>query len=573
MAKKIELLVPAGSMANLKAAVSRGADSVYLGMRRFNARGFATNFNEDFLKDAVKICHSNSVKVYLTMNTLVKNSEIDDFFNQLSFAYSAGVDAVIIQEYSFLDLIKKYFPGLDVHISTQAGVMNSLQANLFSKADSITLARELKKDEIFNIRKNFSKKVEIFCHGALCVCISGSCLFSSLLGGRSGNRGRCAQPCRRLYNENYYLSTKELCLINKIPEIAKIGVDIIKIEGRMRTPYYVASVTDVYRKAIDSFYGGKFDVNNEMIERLRKAFSRGFTEGLFSSSNEIFNRKNATGVISQDNKKEMYSVYCDKKLESQRKNINFNLPEIKKQEINEKRLLVRAYNKEDALAAADSGADFIYFDIFDDDFLMLKKSLGCKLYGIIPRIMLDSDVPLILKMIQEKKPDGLLAGNIGLLEKDIKIPVHLDYNCNCFNDIDVGYFSKLKALPIISPELSIGDLKKFRDKRFIALVHGKIRLMTLRHKLEKEKIVDEKGATFFINKINNGSEILNGKELGLLSKSRQLVESGINNLFIDTEQNVSEVVSFYRKVLDNKPVDDSKLKREYVLGWAYRGVY
>lgn len=161
MKDKIELLAPAGSMANLKAAVSKGADSAYLGMQKFNAREFATNFNEDYLKEAINICKLNNVKVYLTMNTLVKNHELKDFFKQLSYAYSAGIDAVIIQDVSFLDLIKKSYPGLDVHISTQAGIMNSSQAQSLTKADSITLARELAKDEIKNIRNNYPNKIGV----------------------------------------------------------------------------------------------------------------------------------------------------------------------------------------------------------------------------------------------------------------------------------------------------------------------------------------------------------------------------------------------------------------------------
>jgi collagenase-like PrtC family protease len=571
MAKKIELLAPAGSMANLKAAVSRGADSVYLGMRKFNARGFATNFNEEFLKEAISLCHSNGVKVYLTMNTLIKNDEIKYFFKQLEFAYSAGIDAVIIQEYSFLNLIKKNFLGLRVHISTQAGIMNSSQAKLFLMADSITLARELTKDEISQIRNNFDNSIEIFCHGALCVSFSGSCLFSSLLGGRSGNRGKCAQPCRKLYNNCFYLSTKELCLIKKIPEIAKIGVDIIKIEGRMRTPYYVATVTESYRNAIDGLYAGKFEVSNDIMDKLESAFSRDFTEGWFSSSKDIFNRNKATG-ITQKYRKEEYKVdYRD--LILSRKKVNLVLPEITQKFLDDKKIIARVYNKKDAIEAFKAGADIIYFDIFDKDFDDVKKSVSCKVFAVTPRIMLDSDVKNIIELIKTKKPDGLFVGNIGLLNHKLGLPIHLDYNCNCFNDIDVGYFSKLNAIPVISPELSLNELKDFKDKGFIAFVHGKIRLMTLRHKLDRDKICDETGANFFIDKIYSGTEIINEKELGLLGKSSQLVEAGINNLFIDTDKNVGEVVSFYKKILNKEKVDDSKLKKDYVLGWAYRGVY
>jgi collagenase-like PrtC family protease len=559
-------------MACLKAAVSKGADAVYLGMQKFNAREFATNFNESFLREAIDICHSNNVKVYLTMNTLVKNHEIFQFFQQLSIGYSSGVDAVIFQDPSFIEIIKRHYPKLEVHVSTQAGVMNSMHAQVFSSADSVTLARELTYSEISEIRKRFSKKIEVFCHGALCVCLSGSCLFSSLLGGRSGNRGKCAQPCRKLYDGCYYLSTKDLCLIKEIPLLIKAGIDIIKIEGRMRTPYYVATASKAYRDAIDSYYDGKFQVDPKMIVKLKDAFNRGFSEGWFSSCKDIFNRKNATGFVGKNIVKEQY--YADyKKQNVNRKNIDFILNPVKPKQFSDAKIIARAYNKEDAISAANAGADTIYFDIFDSDFDFIRRNVSCKVFAVTPRIMLDKDISAILSLIQEKKPDGLFIGNIGLLKERFDIPVHIDYNCNCFNDLDVEYFNNLGGIPIISPELSFREIKQFKDKRFISFVHGKIRLMTLRHEFDKKVVKDEIGAGFFISHIKNGSEILNEKELGLLSKSKQLVDSGINNLFIDTDKNVSEIVNFYRKILDNQKADDSKLKKNYVLGWAYRGVY
>lgn len=567
MAKKIELLAPAGSMANLKAAVSRKADAVYLGMRKFSARGFATNFNEKYLKDAVRICKSNNVKVYLAMNTLIKNNEIRDFFSQLSYAYSAGIDAVIIQEVSFLSVIRKNYPDLSIHISTQAGVMNSEHAKLISDADRITLARELTSSEIKKIRGNFNKELEIFCHGALCASISGMCLFSSLIGGRSGNRGICAQPCRKRYNTHYLLSTKELCLIEKIPEIINLGINSIKIEGRMRTPYYVAAVTDVYKKAIDGYYSGNFSVTKEMKEELYRAFSRNFTKGWFSGSENMFNLDDSCGKVQQ-NKLEHYEVQI-KDITCGRGKVNVVLPEISAQK-SEKKLLVRVYTKEDAIKASDSGADIVYFDLFDENFKELKSRIKCKLFAVTPRIMLDEDTPKILSLINENKPDGLLAGNVGIINTGL--PTHLDYNLNVFNDIGLDYFTRKGMLPIISPELKINELKGFRNKNFAVLVHGNIRLMALRHSLNGGGVTDIKGEYFKINKLHNGSEIINGKELGLLGKSAQLVNAGIASFFIDTDIEVEKTVKFYRNVLDKIKVDDSNLKKKYVLGWSYRGV-
>jgi collagenase-like PrtC family protease len=566
--EKIELLSPAGSLANLKAAITSGADAVYLGMNKFNAREFATNFNSDYLKEAVNICKSNNVKLFLTMNTLIKNSEINEFFKQLSYAYESGIDAVIIQDPSFAKIIKESFPGLYVHISTQSGIMNSLHANLLENADRIILAREISKENIKSLTDNVKKELEIFVHGALCVSISGSCLFSSFIGKRSGNRGKCAQPCRKKYNNCYFLSTEELCLIEKIPELITLGIKCLKIEGRMRTPYYVASTTSVYRKAIDDFYNNNFKITEDMKKKLESAFSREFTKGCFQGE-DIFNRKNSEG--KSNIVKQTYNVTTKNiKLESRTSSLKF--PEIKEKKSKEKRLLVRVYRKKDAIEASNAGADIIYYDLFAKDFIETKKSIKKPLYAVTPRIMFDSDMDSIKKEIKQKNPEGILAGNMGMLGLNLKIPIHLDYNCNCFNDYNVAYLADLGAYPIISPELSTIEQTEFKNKNFVSFVHGKIKLMTLAHNMPEGIIKDEKGFNFKINKIPNGSEILNEKELGLFNKIRPLLKFGINNIFIDTETNTGEIVKIYRQILDGKTVDVKKLKNDYVLGWSEIGV-
>ncbi len=558
---KIELLSPAGSMANLKAAIVSGADSVYLGMQDFTARQYATNFNEKYLLLASKLCKSNNVKIYLTMNTLVKNNESGKFINQLSYAYSAGIDAVIIQHPSLIKPIRKSFPDLHVHISTQAGVMNSAHATLLAGADRINLARELTKEDIISIRENFPKELEVFCHGALCVCVSGSCLFSSLLGGRSGNRGRCAQPCRKKYNDKYLLSTKELCLIRRIPELIEMKINSLKIEGRMRSPYYVATATSTYRKAIDSYYEGNFSVSDETIKELEKAFSREFTEGLFSNE-EVLNPKESFG--KREAGSTIYSPQM-KDIEIKRKKIKLSLPRPESKKSSKKMLIVRAYSKKDAFSAYENGADIIYYDLFADDFSEVSRNLPA--YAVTPRIMLDKDLPKISELIRIYSPKGILAGNQGMLSMRQDIPLHLDYNANTFNDIDLSYQD---CLPIISPELSINELIRFKNKEFITLVHGKIRLMTLRHKIEGT-LCDDKGR-FIAGKIFNGSEILNEKELGLFNQAKLLLSSGINKFLIDTEKDVGKITSIYRKILDKKDANTKDIQKKYIMGWSAKGV-
>lgn len=564
---KIELLAPAGSLPNLKAAVSAGADSVYLGMTKFNAREFALNFNEEYLKEAVQICKSNNVKIYLTANILVKNNEIEEFLEMIKYAYECGIDSVIIQDPSFIEIIRKSFPLLRIHMSTQAGVMNSGHANLFD-ADRINLARELKKNNIESIRNNCKKELEIFIHGALCACVSGSCLFSSLLGGRSGNRGKCAQPCRKRYNNSFIISPKELCLLEKIPEIIKMKIDSLKIEGRMRTPYYVHTVTSIYRKAIDSHYAGKFKVTNEMKNLLESAFSREFTEGKFSSQ-PIFNPKSASGT-SNITKVNYEPIVKQIKIEKRKSNIT--LPEIVSSRAEKKQMIVRIYNEYDAFIAARY-ADIVCLDIFHPQFKEIKKKITKPLYAVTPRIMFDSDVPVIKNKITELKPDGLIAGNLGILNLNLKLPIIMDYNSNCFNDYQIQYYAEKGAKPIISPELSLSELSKFKNKDFIVFIHGKIRLMTLAHKLPGGKIKDERGFSFYTSPIQNGLEIVNEKELGLFNRIRGLLKSGINQFYIDTEnsKDLERVLRIYEGIIAGRQIDTSHIKIYYVLGWSQSG--
>ncbi|WP_010235709.1 U32 family peptidase [Clostridium arbusti] len=289
--KKIELLAPCGSMESLYAAVQNGADAVYLGGSRFSARAYAFNFEDEKIVEAVDYCHLYGVKVYVTVNTLVKDSEIRDILEYVKFLYTIGVDALIIQDTGLAYLIRKNFPDFEIHGSTQMTIHNGEGAQYFKDLGfhRIVLSRELSLKEIEFISKDLNIETEIFIHGALCVCYSGQCLMSSVIGGRSGNRGRCAQPCRlpyNLINENnkeefkgYILSPKDMCTLDNIEEIIKSGTSSLKIEGRMKKPEYVAGVVSIYRKAIDSVYNNsEFDYELE-VKKLKQLFNReGFSK-------------------------------------------------------------------------------------------------------------------------------------------------------------------------------------------------------------------------------------------------------------------------------------------------------
>ncbi|MBQ8580102.1 MAG: U32 family peptidase [Oscillospiraceae bacterium] len=281
----IELLAPAGSMEALRAAVQNGANAVYLGCGAFNARQSAKNFTPQALAEAVKYCHIRGVEVHLTLNTLVSDRETDDVCALIRHAATVGVDAFIVQDLGVVQLCRRIAPSVPIHGSTQMTV-HSLPGVLLCAAwgiKRVVLSRELNRDEIRYICENSPIEIEVFAHGALCMSYSGQCYLSSAIGGRSGNRGRCAQPCRQCYGysrrENRYpLSLKDNCLVAYLQELKDMGVASLKLEGRMKRPEYVAAVTDVYRHALDD---GK--VTKPMIDALLAAFNRqGFTDGYYT---------------------------------------------------------------------------------------------------------------------------------------------------------------------------------------------------------------------------------------------------------------------------------------------------
>lgn len=300
--KKPELLSPAGNMQCLKAAILAGCDAVYLGGYKFGARNFAHNFNNEELIEAVNYAHLYGVKVYVTVNTIIYENEVNEFMDFIEFLYINNVDALIIQDIGMLDLIRKTYPNFELHASTQMHIHNLEGAKLIDTlgVNRYVIARETDFETIKNIRKNTKAQVEVFVHGALCISYSGQCLMSSLIGGRSGNRGSCAGSCRLQYDfinnnqklnkENYILSTKDLNSLENIGLLIDAGIDSFKLEGRMKSPSYVYIVTSLYRKAIDSYLEkGKVEIDLLELQNLKKIFNRLFTKGfLFKEENNNF---------------------------------------------------------------------------------------------------------------------------------------------------------------------------------------------------------------------------------------------------------------------------------------------
>lgn len=293
----MELLAPAGSMEALRAAVCNGADAVYLGADTFNARINARNFSAADLQEAVVYCHVRGVKVHLTLNTLVLDREMPRAAELIRLAASCGVDAFIVQDLGMVSLCRQLAPDVPIHASTQMSI-HSLEGVLEAAAlgcSRVVLARELPAEEIAHICKKSPVEIEVFVHGALCMCYSGQCYLSSVIGRRSGNRGQCAQPCRlpygygRFESTRYPLSLKDNCLVGELDELRRMGVASIKIEGRMKRPEYVAIVTRAYRTVLN---GGKLTPSD--LQELETAFSRqGFTDGYFrgQTGSDMFGRR------------------------------------------------------------------------------------------------------------------------------------------------------------------------------------------------------------------------------------------------------------------------------------------
>ena len=339
MHKNLEILAPVGSFDSLKAAVSNGANAVYLGGKEFSARASANNFDRKELIDAVKYAHIRGVNVFITVNTLIKENEVCDFIEYIGFLNNIGVDAVILQDIGMVDLIRNKYPDLELHASTQMAA-HSLEDVLFLEKvgfKRVVLARELNVKEIKYITENSTADIEVFVHGALCVAYSGQCLMSSILGTRSGNRGRCAQPCRQQYrlydidndsyintDGSYLLSPRDLNTVEEINRIIDTNVLSLKIEGRMKKPEYVATVVSTYKKAIDRINSGqKKYVHNIDIDNLYSIFNRKFTKGyiLNEVGSDIMNsnKPNNQGlfignVISYDAKNKKLKIKLEKEL-------------------------------------------------------------------------------------------------------------------------------------------------------------------------------------------------------------------------------------------------------------------
>ncbi len=547
-----ELLAPAGSYETLVSAIQGGADAVYLGGKLFNARMNAKNFDSDGLKKAVSLCHEKGVKIYVTLNTLIYDKNFNAALKYAEELYNAGVDALITADIGFSECLHRYIPDFELHASTQMSGHNLASAEYLAKRgfSRMVCAREMSKENIEYLVANSPIEIEMFIHGAMCVCQSGQCLMSSFIGGRSGNRGECAQPCRLPYNRNYPLSLKDMCLASHVKELIKSGVCSLKIEGRMKSPSYVYSVTSTYRRLLDE----NRNATQKEIDRLGDVFSRsGFSDGYYTGKVD----NSMLGVRSTSDKEATKNTFV-KQIDVKRNRSTICLPERNfvlpdkieldfEKNVSKKTRSARFYDPKTI-------PDGSFFDVI---YLPLEKFFKGKANGIIlPPIIYDSDVERIENLLKKAKENGALhclVGNIGHIELAEKhgFILHGDYRLNVYNNSTCKAFSNMESV-ILSPELTLAQIRDIGYKKS-AVVYGRIPLMTLEKPTGQKVLRDRRGVIFPILREGGKDIVLNSVPIYMGDKQDALKKSGIfDTHFIFTTESADEVRSVIKSYISGK---------------------
>lgn len=500
-----ELLAPCGSPEALHAALRGGADAVYLGGTLLNARMKARNFDDAAMRDAITACHRAGVRLYVTMNTLVYDREMDTALRYAARLYEEGADALIVADLGFARLLREYLPDMPLHASTQAGVHNTEAVRYLAQAGfcRAVCARELCGDDIAHMVRESPIGIEMFVHGAMCVCHSGQCLFSSMVGGRSGNRGECAQPCRMMYNRGEYpLSLKDMCLAGHIREICASGVESLKIEGRMKSPDYVYAVVSAYRRLLDE---GR-DATDGEIRAMASVFSRGgFSDGYY------------TGKISPA----MLGVRSDADIAATRRTGNAAMKAVRRDlpPVTVERVPPTLPNKAEWTAhfrsAADSaekapaaptrsarferasqiaGADF-----FDVIYLPLRRFAAGRANGVVlDPVLTDRELSEARRLLCRAAEDGarhVLLSNIGQLSlvEGLPVTVHGDFRLNIVNQLSASLYPFADVM--LSPEMTLPQIRDIRTKKSV-IVYGRIPLMVTEKPIGANQLRDRTRAVF-----------------------------------------------------------------------------
>ncbi len=502
-----ELLAPCGSRQAIEAAIEAGADAVYFGGTMLNARMNARNIAADEIAPAIADCHAAGVKAYVTLNTQIYDRELKSALSYAEFLARAGADALIVADIGLAGLLRRRLPRLELHASTQMTVHNTegaerLYADGFRR---VVAARELSEENIRSICAGTEAEIELFIHGAICVSCSGQCLMSAMLGGRSGNRGECAQPCRMSYGGGYPLSLKDMALAGHIPSLIRSGVRSLKIEGRMKSPSYVYGVTSIYRRLLDEDRAA----TREETEALAKLFSRGgFTDGYYTGKID----RGMLGVRSEGNIADTRSaaVFRGGKAApaASSKGNAVTVTELPRPAASEKpefppktpmrKPILTARFRTASQIPENAGLDGIYLP------LLAYESAADGV--LLPPVIFDSERDGVRRALERAAGKGarhVLLTNIGQLglAKEFGLIPHGDFRLNVFNAFSAGYYAEAGQLEslLLSCELTLPQIRDIHFRtatRKGAVVYGRIPLMLLEKPVGKPMLRDTRGALF-----------------------------------------------------------------------------
>lgn len=523
-----ELLAPAGSFEAGLAAISAGADAIYVGGRLFNARMNAQNFTDDQLAVFVGRCHERGVRLYVTVNTAVYDRELKEACAYLDYLYKIGVDALIISDLGLVSLIRDRYPDMELHASTQASGHNSDCARAFEKLgiSRMVCARELSRDEIRSLCAESPIEIEQFVHGAMCVCQSGQCLASHVMGGRSGNRGVCAQPCRMKYNGTYPLSLKDMSLASHVTELINSGVRSLKIEGRMKSPAYVYQVVSVWRRLLDEARNAE---KCEM-DALASVFSRGgFTDGYFTDKIG----RDMLGVRSESDIQRSASVRTDFA------ELGRSLPAITVNDRTPNGDIV--YPKP---PKKSSGGKPIYTARFYDAGSVCGEDFFSHIYVpldryekevcdgvLLPPSVFGHERDKFMRDLERAAALGAteaMVTHLGQIElvKSFGLTPHGDYRLNVFNSASAKLYTSMGLSDVmLSPELTLPQIRDINAPKSV-IVYGKIPIMLLTKPLEADSLTDKTGAVFNVIKENGRDILLNSVPIYMADKGKELDSFG-----------------------------------------------
>lgn len=578
-----ELLSPCGSPEAVRAAVTAGADAIYLGGRRFNARANAKNFDDAELRDTLEYCHERGVRVYVTLNTVLYDRELPEALAYAGTLYEMGADAVICADMGLITLLRKRLPELPVHVSTQAAVHSLPALERFAAlgVTRVVVARELSKKALEEICEKSPVEIEMFVHGALCVSCSGQCLLSAVMGGRSGNRGECAQPCRLPYEavvggrapqgkraagKEYPISLRDLSLASHIPELIGMGVSSLKIEGRMKSPSYVEGVTRIYRTLLDE---GRAATEAE-AEALRRIFSRGgFTDAYFTGEGNSL--KNMLGVRSERDKEESRMAAAPKGKASAAEKAPIILTRSKPEfdmgykppraKSPERRLKLGVFRTPEQIA--DEG----YFDAI---FLPPDRFERGAANGIaLPPVAFDAELPKLKKQIEAAKAAGaeyMLVENIGQLELAEGFYAIGGTRFNITNTPAAEFYLESLRGVILSLELILPQIRDIGCGAKGALVYGRLPLMTFARRLggSTAALRDRAGAVFPALPEGTRDILYNSVPVYMADRAKALDEAGVAlRLYCfttETRGEVSRIVDAYKRGLPSRSGNIRRIK-------------